>query len=121
MESESSVGAAEAGRGGEVLIRGSGGAGFEGGASAEGAASDIFGGNWEVLVVAGDSTCWRVVLKYRARFGRRKVGGRTVDSIRTSKADFRNVLVNILRLAIVCGLINGGDKIIGNVRLCSRS
>jgi len=57
MESESSVGAAESGRGGVILIRGVRGFGFEGAVSTEGVPSDIFGGNWDVLVVAGDSTC----------------------------------------------------------------
>lgn len=48
----------------------------------------------------GVSTCWVVELKYRARFGRRKVGGSAEDGIRVSKTDFLIVLLSIVRLDI---------------------
>jgi hypothetical protein len=58
---------------------------------------DEFDVNWEAVSASVDgSTCCVVVLKYRARLGRRKVGGRTVDGIRTSQIDFLTVLLNIV-------------------------
>lgn len=45
----------------------------------------------------GGSTCWAVVLKNRARFGRRKGGGSAEVGILVSKMDFLIVLLNIVR------------------------
>jgi len=44
----------------------------------------------------GDSIICAVELKYRARFGRRNVGGSVDTGIRMSRMDFRNDLLNIL-------------------------
>lgn len=44
----------------------------------------------------GDSTCCAVELKYRARLGRRNVGGNADEEIRMSKTDFLTVLLSIL-------------------------
>lgn len=44
----------------------------------------------------GDSTCCAVELKYRARLGRRNVGGNADEGIRMSKMDFLTVLLSIL-------------------------
>jgi hypothetical protein len=44
----------------------------------------------------GDSMICAVELKYRARYGRRNVGGRADTGIRMYKTDFRSDLLNIL-------------------------
>jgi hypothetical protein len=54
----------------------------------------------------GDSTCCAVELKYRARLGRRKVGGNADDGIRTSNIDRRAILHSILRVDKLCCTIN---------------
>ena len=46
----------------------------------------------------GGSTCCAVELKYRARYGRRKVGGSADGDILMSKMDFLIVLLNIVRV-----------------------
>ena len=46
---------------------------------------------------AGGSTCWEVELKYRARYGRRNVGGSADGGILKSKMDLLIVLLNIVR------------------------
>lgn len=55
---------------------------------------------------AGGSTCWAVELKYRARLGRRKIGGNADDGIPTSNMDRRAVLHSILRAGKLCCAIN---------------
>lgn len=47
--------------------------------------------------LAGGSTCWVVELKYRARHGRRNVGGSVEEGIRVSRTDLLSVLLSILR------------------------
>lgn len=54
-------------------------------------------GSWEASNASGgDSTCCAVELKYRARLGRRNVGGSAEDEIRVSRIDLLTVLQNIL-------------------------
>jgi hypothetical protein len=48
----------------------------------------------------GDSMICAVELKYRARFGRRNVGGSADTGIRMSRMDFRNDLLNILMIRV---------------------
>lgn len=50
-----------------------------------------------LLFSMGDSTCWVVELKKRARLGRRKVGGSVALGILMSNKDFLIVLLNILK------------------------
>jgi hypothetical protein len=54
----------------------------------------------------GDSTCCGVELKYRARLGRRNVGGSAEDGIRVSRTDRRTLLLSIVRVDICVGLSN---------------
>jgi hypothetical protein len=54
----------------------------------------------------GGSTCCAVELKYRARYGRRKVGGSADGGILMSKMDFLTVLLNIVRVE---GAISRGN------------
>ena len=65
------------------------------------------GGNWGVSKsFGGDSTCCAVELKYRARLGRRKVGGKADVEIRMSSKDFLTVLLNILRVKTILTVTN---------------
>lgn len=48
----------------------------------------------------GDSTCWGVELKYRARLGRRNVGGSAEDGIRVSSIDRLIVLLSMVMVDI---------------------
>jgi hypothetical protein len=70
-------------------------------------------GNWDVASEMGDeagvegeklsgggSTCCGVELKYRARLGRRNVGGSAEDGIRVSRMDRRRLLLSIVRVDI---------------------
>ena len=50
--------------------------------------------------------CCAVELKYRARIGRRKVGGSDDESIRTSNMDFLIVLLSILGLEVLLTVIH---------------
>ena len=68
---------------------------------------EVADGNWEPSSPsAGDSTCCAAELKYRARFGRRKVGGRAEDDIRASTMGLLIALLNILRLEMIVLVIN---------------
>lgn len=51
----------------------------------------------------GASTCWGVELKYRARMGRRNVGGSEEEGIRVSRMDRRRVRCSMVRVDIDCG------------------
>jgi hypothetical protein len=66
-------------------------------------------GNWDVASgpgmegeksSGGGSTCCAVELKYRARLGRRNVGGSAEDGIRVSRTDRRRLLLSIVRVDI---------------------
>jgi hypothetical protein len=75
---------------------------LEVGLMAEAASSgEIWGGISDIAGVSGDPTCWRVELKYPARFGRRKTGGRRVSS-----TDFLIVLVSMVSCEILHSTIN---------------
>jgi hypothetical protein len=57
---------------------------------------------WETLMASvGGSTCCEVELKYRARLGRRKVGGSAAGGAGASCTALRSALLNIVT---VCGL-----------------
>jgi hypothetical protein len=70
------------------------------GVKADGEAATIFeaGGasRGTSKLSGGDSMICAVELKYRARFGRRKVGDNADVGIRMSRTDFRSDLLNIL-------------------------
>ena len=73
---------------------------------------EAVGGVWDVLNPSADgSTCCAVELKYRARFGRRKVGGSTTGGIHVSRMDFLKVLLNILILTVLHLCFNAGLKV----------
>jgi hypothetical protein len=64
--------------------------------------ADAFWGIWDALNPSVDgSTCCGVELKYLARIGRRKIGGRTAEGIRVSSMDFLTVLLSMLALNLV--------------------
>lgn len=60
----------------------------------------------------GGSTCCEVVLKYRERYGRRKVGGSVDCDILVSKMDFRAVLLNIVGVGQAIPRNNAGFMIL---------
>jgi hypothetical protein len=70
------------------------------GVRAEGEAAMAFGAGGASRGISrpsgGGSTICAVELKYRARFGRRKVGGNADAGIRMSRMDLRSDLLNIL-------------------------
>ena len=64
-------------------------------------------GNCEASkVFGGDSTCWVVELKKRARRGRRKVGGRAEDGTRVSSIDRLIVLLSIVKVELLSAVSN---------------
>ena len=72
---------------------------------------DVADGNWEASNPSGgDSTCCAVELKYRARLGRRKVGGSAEDDIRVSRMDLLIVLLSIVRSEMVVLAINSRSR-----------
>jgi hypothetical protein len=69
------------------------------GVKADGDGATIFdegGASGSSKLSAGDSIICVVELKYRARLGRRKIGGSADTGIRMSKTDFLRDLLNIL-------------------------
>jgi hypothetical protein len=98
----------ESGLGAGSVAGGDGGDGGEEGAlgfRADGEAATIFedggasGGTSKPA--GGDSMICAVELKYRARFGRRNVGGSADTGIRMSRMGFRNDLLNILMIRVI--------------------